>query len=47
MKGDNAIKKTGYRTVETRKWTLATREKKWLLEAPGKWTVETGKKSKS
>ena len=32
-KGDNAIKKTGYGTIEKRKWTLE-RRKKSLLEAP-------------
>ena len=33
-KGDNANKETGYGTIEPRKWTLETGEKKSLLEAP-------------
>jgi len=28
MKGDNAIKETGYGTIEARKWTLETGKKK-------------------
>ena len=30
-KGDNATKETGYGTIETRKWTLETEEKREIF----------------
>ena len=46
-KGDNAIKETGYGTIETRKWTLETGANNDIKERNGEKFWESRKEKKA